>query len=341
MMFARQPTMRDVAAAAGVSLKTVSRVVNDESHIHAKTRAKVMQAIHELGFRPNEIARSLRPGRSSATIGLLIEDIANPFYSGIARGVEEVAHAHHYMVVMASNEKIGNQEQEMVSALLRRRVDGLLLVPASHHHSYLQTEIERGIPITFIDRPPEDVVCDTVLLDNRGGTRSGIELLLQQGHRRIGYIGGDLSIFTGTERLAAYHEALSAWDIALDPTIILANRHVTEEAERAATQLLTLADPPTALFADNNRMTVGVLRAFAALQRSVALVGFDDIELGDMMPYPFTVIKHNPQVIGQMAANLLFDRLATPDLPPQRVIFPTILETYHSMLSVAATVLPT
>jgi LacI family transcriptional regulator len=326
-----QPTMRDVAARAGVSIKTVSRVVNNEPHIRVKTREKVDAAIRELGFRPNEIARSLHPGRSSSTIGLLIEDIANPFYSTIARGVEEVAHQHHYMVIIGSNEKNPQQEHELVGALLRRRVEGLLIVPASHDHSYLSTEVKRGIPVIFVDRPPEHLDSDVILLDNRGGTRKGIEYLLHIGHQRIGYIGGDLAVFTGTERLAGYREALAAWNVPLDEALIMSTRHDTSQAERAANELLALPDPPTAIFADNNRMSVGVLRALSARSTAITVMGFDDVELAEMLPFPISLITHDPLVMGRIAANLLFTRLAGDDRSAQRIIIPTKLITHRGI----------
>lgn len=320
-----RPTMQDVAKLAGVSLKTVSRVVNQEPRVDHQTRARVEAAIAELDFQPNSLASSLRRGRASRTLGLIIEDIGNPFYSQIARGVEEVADQHHYMVIIGSNEKQTIRERELVGALLRRRVEGLLIVPAGSDHHYMQPEMEHGTHVVFIDRPPTHLEADAILLDNRGGARRGIEYLLAQGHRRIGFIGGDPSIFTGAERLSGYREALAAHNIPLDEQLMCFARHDILQAEAATHQLLSLPHPPSAIFADNNRMSVGAIHVLRARNPQVALLGFDDIELADMLLLPIAVVTHDPTEMGRQAAHLLFDRIAGDQRAPQQLMLPTQL----------------
>src|SRR5919106_6147252 len=183
-----RPTMRDVASRAGVSLKTVSRVINDEPGVAVATAARVGDAIDELGFQRNDLARTLRQGRSSGTLGLVIEDVANPFYSAIAQAVEAAARARGFMLITGSCEEDADRERELVQALLRRRVDALLLVPASRDHAYLARVLGAGTPVVFIDRPPEGTEADTVLLDNLGGARAAVDHLLAQGHRRIAFV---------------------------------------------------------------------------------------------------------------------------------------------------------
>ena len=165
--------MRDVASSAGVSLKTVSRVVNSENGVRPATAARVEAAIAQLGFARNDVARSLRHGRANA-LGLVIEDVANPFYSAIARTVEDVAHARSHILITGSCEEDAERERELVLRLLRRSVDALLIVPAGDNHRYLQPELDDGIPIVFLDRPPHGVEADTVLLDNIGGARAAV-----------------------------------------------------------------------------------------------------------------------------------------------------------------------
>src|SRR5579859_8128041 len=160
------PTMLDVALAAGVSLKTVSRVVNNEPRVRPETAARVEAAIEALGFRVNEIARSLRPGQRSATIGLVIEDLANPFYSSVGRAVESVARRHSCMVISGSSDEDPARERELVSRLLQRRVDGLLIVPAGFDHLYLAPDPRLRTPVVFLDRPPGNIAADVVLLDD-------------------------------------------------------------------------------------------------------------------------------------------------------------------------------
>ena len=170
--------MRDVASSAGVSLKTVSRVVNGEDGVRPATAARVEAAIASLGFARNDVARSLRHGRANA-LGLVIEDVANPFYSAIARTVEDAAHARSHILITGSCEEDAERERALVLRLLSRSVDALLIVPAGDDHRYLQPEIDAGTPIVFLDRPPHGVDVDTVLLDNVGGARAAVEHLIR------------------------------------------------------------------------------------------------------------------------------------------------------------------
>ena len=202
--------MRDVAALAGVSLKTVSRVINEEPGVADATTRRVGEAISELGFRRNDLARSLRQGRTSSTLGLVIEDVANPFYSAIAQAVEAAARARGFMLITASCEEDPRRERELVEALLRRRVDALLLVPASRDHGYLEPARSEGTPVVFVDRPPAGLDADVVLLDNLGGARSAVEHLLAHGHRRIAMVADPGELYTAAERLTGYREALEA-----------------------------------------------------------------------------------------------------------------------------------
>src|SRR5215470_16405942 len=199
---ARRPTMVDVARRAGVSLKTVSRVVNGEPAVGQELIDRVLAAIAELGFRRNDIARNLRSGRVSATIGLLIEEIANPFYAAIASAAAEVAAAHDTLLMTASSEEDPERERQLLLDLCQRRVDGLLVVPAGTDHSFLRREVEMGMPVVFLDRPPGQLLADTVLLDNQGGSRAGIRKLLGEGHRRIGVLLDSLNVYTMRERLS-------------------------------------------------------------------------------------------------------------------------------------------
>ena len=314
--------MRDVASTAGVSLKTVSRVVNREDGVRPATAARVEAAIAHLGFARNDVARSLRHGRASA-LGLVIEDVANPFYSAIARTVEDAARARSHILITGSCEEDAERERELVLRLLRRSVDALLIVPAGDDHRYLAPEIGAGTPIVFLDRPPHGVEADTVLLDNVGGARAAVEHLLRHGHERIAYVGDKPPLYTASERLAGYLAALHDAGLRPDDGLVSAGSHDAASAERAARELLALpADRrPTALFTANNRNTVGVLRALRDGDETVALVGFDDFELADMLPVPVTVVRHDPAEMGRMAAAMAYERLDGDDgLPRRRTI---------------------
>lgn len=325
-----RPTMQDVAASAGVSLKTVSRVVNNEPSVNEKTRERVNKAILQLGFRRNDLASSLRRGRSSSTIGLVIEDITNPFYSKIARGLEEVAQRYNYMLIISNSGENAARERELVNALLRRRVDGLCIVPAGLDHSYLTPEVRLGTPVLFLDRPPIHVQTDIILLDNRGGAYKATQHLLSYGHRRIAMIQGDPQVFTGAERLQGYSEALQDHHIPYDEALVRFGCDDALKAAHATHSLMTLPDPPTALFTSSNRISITVLRELRAYSQKLAFVGFDDFELADMLPLPVTVITHDPIDMGCKAAELLFARLHGDTRPPQHLTIPTELITRGS-----------
>lgn len=317
--------MRDVARAAGVSLKTVSRVVNKEPGVRPETITRVMGAIEQLGFQRNDLARSLRPGQSSSTLGLIIGDISNPFFASIARGVEKVAREQGYVLVTGSSGEEPDYERELVATLSSRRADGILLVPAAGDHSFVKAEMAMGIPVVFIDRPPVSVDADTVLLDNRGGARRGVGHLIAQGHRRIGLIADDVGIYTADQRVQGYLDALDAAGMRRDDSLLrLGCRDVTA-AEAAVSSLLDHPDPPTALFSINNRMSLGALRALHARSAQLALVGFDDLEFADMVRTPVTVVAHDPHLMGRMAVDVLFQRLRGDTGPAQRIVLPTSL----------------
>src|SRR5689334_2490742 len=195
--------MRDVAEAAQVSLKTVSRVVNHEAGVRPDTAARVLAAIDALGFRRNEMARALRRQRSH-TLGLVIEDVANPFYSAITRAVEERAREAGMLVIAGSSDEDAERERDLLRLLCDRRVDGLIVVPAGRDHRYLLPDLAGGIPAVFVDRPAGQIEADAILIDNLGGARAATEHLLARGHRRIAMVGDALSTYTTAERVAGF-----------------------------------------------------------------------------------------------------------------------------------------
>jgi LacI family transcriptional regulator len=318
-----RPTMVDVASRAGVSLKTVSRVVNREPGVRPATEARVRNALKALGYRANDLARSLRRGRSADSVGLVIEDVRNPFYSAIARAVEEVARDRGHVVIIANSDEDPNSERTAVGTLLERRVAGLLMVPAGRDHAYLVDEVRLGTPVVFMDRPADSIDVDEILLDNLGGAAKATEHLLANGHRRIGVIGDPLSIHTIAERVAGHKQTLERSGIPVDESLIRVGAHDVPDAEAATHELLALSDPPSAIFATNNRACIGALHALRAVDGRTALVGFDDFELANLLRV--TVVQHDPHEMGRRAAKLLFARLAGDHRPPRRIVLPTEL----------------
>jgi LacI family transcriptional regulator len=320
--------MPDVARTAGVSVKTVSRVINDEPNVSASTHAKVITAIGELGFRRNDVARNLRSGTTSSSIGLVIGDLANPFYGSIAQAIQAVAAPRQFMVVVGSSEEGPEREQELVAALSRRRVDGLLITPTGSDQRYLVPEIEMGTPIVFLDRPPVGCKADCVVVDNRRGAKEAVAHLIALGNTSVAVVGDTLAIPTARERVRGYSEAIADAGLPDDPTLVVLGPHTPAEAEAATDRLLERDDPPTAFFTTNNRMTVGVLRSLWRHGHEADVAGFDDFELADLLPMPFVVVAHDPAEMGRQGAELLFARIdgdGGRNGKPKRIVLPTTL----------------
>jgi len=304
-------TIRDVASLAGVGIKTVSRVINDEANVAPQTRERVHRAVSALNFKPNAGAGSLRRGdRKTRTLGLLLDAVDNPFSAAVNRGVEQVAVAHGTAVFAASSAEDPDRERALVEAFLRRRVDALVLTTATSDHGYLQAEREQGMVVVFVDRPPVGLLADAVLTDNRHAADVATSHLLAHGHRRLAHLGDDLRIATAQERRAGFTAAVARAGVAG------AARHLDDlrserDAYAAARAVLTSDQPPTALFAAQNLVTLGVLRALHDLgrQHEVALVGFDDLPLADLVDPGLTVMTQDPVEIGTRAATRVFERL--------------------------------
>jgi LacI family transcriptional regulator len=328
-----RPTMRDVAALAGVAIKTVSRVVNGVSTVDPALAARVREAADRLGYRPNLTASNLRRGDGrTATIGMLVEDAANPFSAALMRAVENTARERRVLVLFGSLDEDPARERELAGALIDRRVDGLVIVPAGHDHSYLLKERHAGTCLVFVDREPRLLDADAVVSDNRRGAVDGVDHLLKAGHRRIGYLGDRLSISTAAQRFDGYRRALELARIPADDAIVWHEASTVDAAIEATVRMLRLPDPPTALFTGQNLVTIGASRALRSLGRqdAVAMVGFDDFPLADMLRPGISVIAQDIERMGALAAELLFDRLDGDRSPTSTRIVPTRLITRGS-----------
>jgi LacI family transcriptional regulator, galactose operon repressor len=325
----KRPTMRDVATAAGVSLMTVSRVVNGEPGVQPETAARVERAIRRLGYQRNDMARQLRrKGQLTETIGLLVDDLANPFFAALTRAVEDAARMHDCVVLIGSSNDSLAREREVVSAFCARRVDGLIVVPVAGSHRFLRDQQALGVKVVCVDRPAENLAADTVLVDNRRGAYEAVRHLINQGHRRIGYLGDRDDIWAVRERYSGFNDAFAADGLVPDPALVRHGLRSRLEAAAAAEAMMRLPVPPTALFASNDLVTMGTVDAlYSARQRrgSVALVGFDEFALADKLNPPVTVVAQDPGAIGATAAQLLFGRIAGDTSPPREVVLLTRL----------------
>ena len=320
--------MRDVAALAGVAIKTVSRVVNGVSTVDPALVARVREAADKLGYRPNLTASNLRraDGRT-ATIGMLVEDAANPFSASLMRTVENAARERGVLALFGSLDEDAARERELAGALIDRRVDGLLIVPAGHDHSYLIKERAAGTALVFVDREPRLLDADAVISDNRRGAINAVNHLLEAGHRRIAYLGDRMSISTAAQRFDGYQHALELARVEPDERIVWHEASSEEAAIEATARMLHLPDPPTALFTGQNLVTIGASRALRSLglQGEVAMVGFDDFPLADMLRPGITVVAQDIEAIGKLAAEILFRRLDGDRSPTGTHTLPTRL----------------
>jgi LacI family transcriptional regulator len=319
--------MRDVAALARVSLKTVSRVINGESTVAPELAARVHRAATALDYRPNLTARSLRSndGRTR-TIGVLLEDVANPFSSAFHRAVEDAASSRGIAVFAGSVDEDPQRERELALALIARRVDGLIIVPAGDDQSYLANEQRSGLSLVFADRPPRLLRADAVVSNNAGGAQAAVRHLIAAGHTRIAFLGDLRQIATVADRFAGYAQTLSEARIELDEELVRTDLHSVAAAE-AATRSLMTGPRPSALFATQNLITIGAIRALRelGLHERVAVIGFDDILLADLLQPAVTVIAQDPTAIGAKTCEVLFQRMDGDSSPAKTHVIPARL----------------
>lgn len=323
----RRATMRDVARLAGVGLATVSRVINGKPGVAPELVERVMEAARTLGYRHDVTASSLRRAdRRTATIGLVLEDVANPFSSVLHRAVEDAARREHILVLAGSSDEHPERERELIDAFTLRRVDGLIVLPTGGTDAELAAVRRQGTPVVCVDRYADLDGVDTVTVDNREGARDAVRRLWSLGHRRIAFLGDMRSIWTARERHAGFVDAHRAVGHTVDERLVRRDLHSAETAERASRELLASADPPTAFFAAQNLLTIGARRALQALglQHRIALIGFDDFPLAELLEPGVSVVAQDPAQMGFVAAHLLLGRITRgDDLPTRHAVVPT------------------
>jgi LacI family transcriptional regulator len=325
--------MRDVAALAGVGVMTVSRVVNGRGGVSPQRAARVWQAIEKLDYRHNITARHLRlTGQPTATIGVLLEDVANPFAAELLRAVENVVSEQDCLVLCASSDGDATRERALLNAFCARRVDGLIIMPCGLDYRYLLPEVRRGAQVVFADRPAPTIAADTVISDNFGGARLAVTHLLDRGHTRIGFLGDLRRIYTAAERYRGYRAALQDAGIEPDERLIRRDVHSEWSARQITRELFAAPDAPTAIFTAQNLLTIGARMALQHMgaERSVAHVGFDDIPLAELLNPGITVIAQDPPALGELAAQMLLHRIRDPHGSPETVEVPTNLLTRGS-----------
>jgi LacI family transcriptional regulator len=320
--------MKDVAAEAGVGVMTVSRVVNGDAGVAPATAARVELAIRKLGYQRDDVARQLRRAdQRSQTIGLMVDHVSDPFMAAIASAAEDVARQQGSVVLIGSTRDEQRREREIVAAFTARRVDGLILTPVAGSHRFLRSVLSQGTKIVCVDRAAPGLDVDAVVVDNFDAVRNAVRHLISHGHRRIGYLGDKQEIWAVGERYRGYLAAVEEAGIEPDPTIVRHGLRSGPDAATAVSEILSAAEPPTAVLASNDIVAIGVL---AVLPPHIAFISFDDFTLAERMTPPATVIAQDPVAIGTTAAHLLFARIHGDTSPPRTIVMPTRLITRGS-----------
>ncbi|WP_144671589.1 LacI family DNA-binding transcriptional regulator [Arthrobacter sp. U41] len=342
------PTITDVAAAAGVGRATVARTLGNYGSVSDATRAKVMLAAERLGYKPNALARSMTTGITK-TLGIVVADVANPFFTGVLKGISETAKLAGYDAIILSTDEKLQLEQDAVGVLLAKQVDGLIVASAAGRHDdilHLTGAMERGIPVVLIDRLVDSLDTDSVVIDNREAARSAVDSLIQNGHRRIAFAWGPVTLSPATdleqmhrilddtlwsdgERLRGYLDALNDAGIPFDTALVTHVLKNEGQATRAISGMLALADPPTAIFTTETEATIGALHALQArnlrLLKDVSLIGFDDSPWAAVMEPPLTMIRQPVRELGAVATQQLIARINGDVSAPSRHVLPSTL----------------
>ncbi|MFG2893302.1 LacI family DNA-binding transcriptional regulator [Streptomyces sp. NPDC048248] len=320
-------TMADVARLAGVSVATVSHVLNETRPVRAGTRAAVLGAIDELGYTHNTLARSLVTSRTRS-IGLAVSAISNPYFTEILQGVEAGALEAGYSLLIADPHDDPVHERKVVQLLHERRVDGMIVAPSAEPAEMVGYLTRREVPTVFLDRLVDDGR-DQVCAESTGPVRELVEHLAGLGHTRIGMVAGLPGLSTTTERVQGYREGLRARGLPFAPELLAGGNSEADGAQDATRQLLAAPEPPTAIITANNAMTIGALRALGEqclqVPRDIALACFDDFSWADLFTPRLTAIAQPSKEIGATAVRLLLERLEAPDRPPRTIRLPCTL----------------
>jgi LacI family transcriptional regulator len=312
----KRPTVHDVAAQAGVSIKTVSRVVNAEANVSPELRDRVLAAVKDLQYVQNSVARSLKVGLGD-TVGVVIDSIADPFFAALTSAAEATALEAGLNVVFGSTGHDAGRERRQVERMAMQQVRGLILAPVQGDHSYL-THYRHSLPVVLVDRALETDNFDTVLVDDYNATREAVKHLLRHGHRHIAFIGADPRFVTVTERLRGYHDAMDRAGVPRDRGLVAPG--ISEDGAGAATLLLLRERPDvTALFAANTTACLGAVHILHSARRTdVAMVGFGDFPLAGMLEPGITCVDQDPRRIGEVATEQLLARLGLGPVEPSR-----------------------
>jgi len=323
-------TIKDVAERAGVSITTVSHVLNQTRFVSEELRASVLAAMEELNYRPNVLARSLRRGETK-TLGLVVPDNSNPFFAEIARVVEDVGFARGYSVILCNSDGQPKKEAAYIEVLIAKQVDGVIFIAAGSDPQHLEEFTLAGIPVVVADREIPQDLADVVLVDNEQGGYDATRYLLDLGHRRIACITGPSHLTPSADRVRGYRRALAEAGIAGDEDLIVPGDFRSHGGEVAMGRLLGLQNPPSAVLACNDLMAIGAMRAIGAaglrIPEDISLIGFDDIDIASAVSPALTTVAQPIEALASEAASCLLARVQTKghSEPRKRIVLATRL----------------
>ena len=320
-----RPTIYTVAERAGVSIATVSRVLNNSPRISAETRAKVLQVMQELSYRPSAAARDLARN-TTETIALLFPEVSGPFFSEIIRGIETEAHRHHYHLLVYSLPSADQEDQLL--PFLSSKVDGMIV--GSHcEASYVQRLHEQNVPFVLLNQQLEEMAADSIQTSSFEGAYEAVDHLVGHGYEPIAFIAGPATSTQSRVRLEAYRQALVDRGWPQDPQWIVTGDYSEQSGERAMRTLLSCAQPPRAVFAANDQMAIGAIDAARSqglsVPHDVAIAGFDDLPVAAYIDPTLTTVRRSVRESGELAVQLLVRRIEEPDAPVEQIVLPTEL----------------
>ncbi len=322
MTYARV-TIKDIAKHAGVSTATVSYVINRTKYVSPELTDRVQKAIEHLSYQPNRIARSLRI-QNTTTVGLIISDIQNTFFTSLVRAVEDVAYEHNHSIVLCNSDETVEKEELYIDLMLAEQVAGVIISPARETDNSIRKLIQANIPVVAVDRRIPDLNVDTVVIDNVNAAFELVSHLINDGHHRIGALVGPLDITTGRERYEGFIRAMGTHHLPVLPELVRIGLPRESFGYQATKELLDLPEPPTALFLGNAYLALGALKAIhqqgLRIPEQISVVAFDEMEWTSLVKPGLTVVAQPTYELGKVAAGLLFERIGNNGLPPREVV---------------------
>lgn len=317
-------TINDVAKEANVSIATVSRVIHNKPYVRTEVRERVMEVVNRLGYKPSRVARSLRAQKSSI-IGVIISDVQNSFFTNLARAVEDVAYENEYAVFLCNSDEDPQKEKFYLDVMLGENVAGIIISPTHENDIPVASLVEAGIPVVTVDRQLLDVAIDTVIVDNVDGAyRLTRHLVQEHGQQRVAIITGPQNSTTGRQRLEGYSKALEEAGLPVSEELVKAGSFKESWGFSAAQDLLQLSERPTAIFAANNLLALGAMKAICETElrtpEDIILVAFDEIQWGDICQPSLTYVKQSSYELGRVSAELLYKRINKDTSPAQTII---------------------